>query len=460
VARTGRWQLRFDADESRLAIEGLVIRLAMRIGLVAATLLVLGGGWIGIGNLIAGHQERLLDQRWATTSVPLHGFGQRFPPREANAVALRIEDLAARLGLRLCPRDASDRSLPDSVVQESFETISEQLTEYVESVSRRTGGPIEPPPAALQRYLSDHSVELEAIREALIGSEPPSWKQDLSNPLDSVPANLLGHYSLQRLLAAASFAALAEGRPEVATRGIEAAWRLGLDLHDRPEQLTRLIAVAIAILQAAVIRDHPEPDPLWIERLLGHDWRAAILVGFQSDAWVGLEAVRRHRFWGNEQERGVLARLFYRAADPYLRLQLIEESEVIRRAVEELPQLRFDRFDAAEAFARNLETPSLDRFGRIMLPDEWMAWDQVNRAVLYLELVSQVTAFRHRQDHAVAAGTLVSQPSRHVPGITWTRRIEGNRMTISPAQELAPTSPLVRRRLSLRFSLELDDHDS
>jgi hypothetical protein len=136
-----------------------------------------------------------------------------------------------------------------------------------------------------------------------------------------------------------------------------------------------------------------------------------------------------------------------------LRQQSIKAAEVVRLAVEELPELRFDRFNAAETLDWNLETYlSDDRVARTMLPNVWAAWDQVSREVLYMELVAQVTDFRNH-GHAEASPTFLSEPSRNVPGVTWLRQIEDNRMTISTKEELVPASPRVQRRLSLQLSM-------
>ena len=140
----------------------------------------------------------------------------------------------------------------------------------------RADDDVDPPPPELADFLHQHDLEVVAIRAHLLANRM-TWRSDLDQGGDGPIPNLTAHIRLARCLIARALAAKD-------TEDLHAAWRFALDLWRRPEEISRLIALAEMTMIDASMRKLPVV--LWREELRTFDVRRAMIEGFQAETFV------------------------------------------------------------------------------------------------------------------------------------------------------------------------------
>ncbi|MCA1579825.1 MAG: hypothetical protein LC796_00240 [Acidobacteria bacterium] len=208
------------------------------------------------------------------------GFEAQFPKADANGPALELESLAASMGIDLAPKDALKRVRPTEEQAAAYVGPGE----YLEGQLKGAGERIAAPTVAVSRFLEDHASALDGAKFLLLRSEP-RWEMDVTIGLRGPMANVLGHMRLQRLLLTRALLEASDGRPDDAIQTLEASWRLNESLASRPDFLSHLIVVAIARLQAGVLRKVDSPAYGWSDRLRDGKLFAGYLTGLQNEFW-------------------------------------------------------------------------------------------------------------------------------------------------------------------------------
>lgn len=209
-------------------------------------------------------------------------FEAEFPKAGANAAALKLETLAATLGIDLAPAEASKRSHPTVESKARFVGAGA----YIDSQAQGADERISPPSAILEEFFTEHLSTLDAVKSLLLSSEP-RWEIDVTPGARDPMPNFLGQVQLQKLLLSRALLDVRAGQTDEALRTLEASWRLNESLADRPEWISHLIVPAVARLQAAVLRKVDSPAWGWADRLRDKRLFAGYLAAIQNDFWRG-----------------------------------------------------------------------------------------------------------------------------------------------------------------------------
>lgn len=407
-------------------------RIVVSIGLMLVGLAVIGALWWVLAWFSAEREADALGRRWAEMGRSFESFEEKFPPRVANAGAVRLEELARPLGIDLVPRTVEGRSGLDDDEKTEFEAVEEAVKDFVALAARSNRLLSEPLPAELSDYLDRHGNELGMIVDHLGSGELPAWEQDISKAHRSPLPDLVGHIYLTRVLVAWSIALGREGRLDDSGRALEAAWRLSSTALRRPELISQYIGLAEAQLVAGAMRNHPEPEVDWPQLLMGNDFRESFFDAVQFEAWTAIEGARLHQILGDTA--------FGRVYSPLVTRGMVAYGEVLQRAVGDLPKRRFADFDAGEEFAAAIETLSTESFlARTAMADVWDGWARMGRAALCVELGA--AAIEERRRIAGGAGfsgaaDSVEQPSAIFPSVSWRIGSNADGVTIEPTQSL------------------------
>ena len=278
---------------------------------------------------------------------------QRYPATEANASALELERLVSDLGLVIAPRHTErwkDLSKKRSAVFDhtgkgpknkraatSDHNQSVVFFDYgMKQLKRAERGRIDPPPPELSSYIAKYDEELVTVRRHLNRGVVPVWESDLSAAEIGPIPNVLGHYHLQKLLASVALARLYAGDSEGAQADIEAAWHLSQSLGDSPILLNQLMLIMGVRMQLGVLRQIPDVDEVWLDRLTEHDYRESFISAMKHEGrgWLyyddPLLAVKLRPSW-----KLAAARL----VRPYAKLYIADMSDAWREWLVKLDQV-------------------------------------------------------------------------------------------------------------------------
>lgn len=249
----------------------------------------------------------------------------RYPPLETNRTAIELENLAARIGIRLAPVKDGGLGQPQAEDTAGLLAVKKALSEYVAAELRRTDAGIAAPPTAVVEFLKLHRDHLDAIREILSRAETPVWEQHLERLWEAPLPYLLGHMQFQRLLIAAALERAAASDSRGALAYIEASWQLNRALRDEPRSIVQAIAVAIARMQAGALRRIPDVPEEWIARLHEHDYRASMTSALWLEGWIWTQI----RGASDEEMRrsSWIGKVMLTASAPYMRLCLRDAAE-------------------------------------------------------------------------------------------------------------------------------------
>jgi hypothetical protein len=361
------------------SIAGLLRHLALLGAILAAALALVGAVTIGGGSIAArialARADRTADREWAAALAPLSTVPGRYPPTETDDRALRLEGIAASLGIRL-----------------------------------EAGGPTQPPSSPLHRV---DPARLAAAVELLRAGDPPVWAMDPSDCHGAPATDLQGQRELQRLLLATAGRTIARGEPAVAAELLEASWKLNEALLRSPDLGTHVAACAIVEQQMMLLCELPEPGDEWRVRLAALDLEQHTLEAYRVEAW-------RARCLADRDPLPELHPALRVIGRPLARLLAHQQHAAMLAAVRELPRRDLRTFDA-DAFAaeQHGRVSRANPIAQATLPHDWSSWPRSLRAALSVDLALRVIELRA----AAAAGRVPAspqqrQPSR-LPGVDW-----------------------------------------
>ena len=398
------------------SITGAVRHLAMFGAVLAATLVVAGivvvaGGSIATRLALAA-ADRNADREWAAVLAPLSTVPERYPPVETDERALRLEGLAASLGVRL------------------------------------EAGQAPPLPAVQPRSVDP--ARLASTVTLLLAGDPPVWAMDIAGCSGAPATSERGHRELQRLLLAAAERAIARDEPAAASSILEASWRLNESLLRSPSVETHLAACTILEQEAALLCELPYPGEQWRVRLAALDVGGLSLEAYRFEAWQARCLADRDSFAALHPALRVVGR-------PLARLLAHQQHEAMLFAVRELPRRDPRSFDADTFVAeQHALVPRTSPIAQASLPHDWTSWPRSVRAALSVDLALRVLELRS----AAAAGREVVRPEPRQPsriaGVDWLYEPApgGIRITIDsagwPAMAERPLRAVVRLRATVR----------
>jgi hypothetical protein len=370
-----------ETRESFFSRTGGALIPAVLTGIALALIFFAFVDWLG------AYRMEQAERGWEETLGSWEEMVQRFPAREANAAALAVERLSAELGINTAQRHRADGIRPTPGKVATYRSVKAEAGKYLQSQIERTTRGVDPATTGLASYLDNHREELRALHEQLLHDETPRWEQHLELLYAAPVPNLVGLLELQRLMLADSVARYAEGDREGALSGLEASWHLNLALRDDPALITQLIAMAVARMQAGVVRQFDDLPDIWHERLSENDFRDSFLFALQVEAQGMMQMPTALGREGN-----LLHLAIWNVARPYNRLCAASLSDEMRR--------RLVRLSKAEALCSgdpgyhgadlNVPVPRWNLLGRLIVPNLGSSLERLARLELDTELSLKV----------------------------------------------------------------------
>lgn len=209
----------------------------------------------------------------------------RHPAVGVNDEALRLERLAAAIGVDLAP-PLPNRAHPLLAERDLVQRLG--LGAYLNDLVESADDSIPAPPAAIAQFLSERAEALNGIRALLVSETLPRWAIDLSKSKAAEPdPNTEGPLVLHRLLLTKALVEARDGTPG-AELWLEASWRLKESNADRPSLTWQLIAIAVSRWEAGVLRKLRSSDAGWTERMRFLPQRDRAFRAMNDDMVVGL----------------------------------------------------------------------------------------------------------------------------------------------------------------------------
>jgi hypothetical protein len=336
-----------------------------------------------------GNAEQLLD---------------RYPHREANASALRLEQLALPLGICLAPRSFLDRAEPAEEAIQAYRDVKRTMWTYVDGQVQSPEMAVPGPPDALVTYLDAHRAALADVRSHLLEAPAPVWELHLERLWKGPLPNIVGHASLQRLLLADTLAKLHDGDHAAALDSLEAGWRLNRAIADDPMVMTQLVGIAVARFHSSILRKAaPVPAP-WRERLHAHDYSASLSEALRVEGWM---LAHTRNLSATLPDEFSLRRLFELLKLPYTKLDTAGASQILyswSRALEKRDSL-CPAGDGLQLSFESVQPLPHRRLAGIYLPEVRPSIDRVGRLLFDTELTDRWLAV------AAAASATTSSPA-------------------------------------------------
>lgn len=364
------------------------------------------------------------------------GFDPRqvHPAREADATALRLEELAASLGLALAPPGAAGRPRPSEEAAAAYDSRRPAVTEYVNG-HRRPEPALRPPPPEVASLLEESEPVLSQIVDLLVGSEPPVWELDLTAGVELELPNLLDHLSLNRLLVAGAHEAAARGDRDRALRWLDASWRLRESAAENPLLIPQLIALIELDDALALLRALPDPPPGWRQRLAPMALRDGVEVALRLESWMIVQSLRSGRLaeemGGEGALRLVMKPLLHRGIAEYADFM---DHGLARVKTEDLHSFDNDRFYEAE-YGR---IPRWNVAARILAPDLFDTWIRAAHSELGVDLTRRTLEIRELLRHGdrERLEALAGEHDAVAEGVRWIYRIEPGTVVLETVGEI------------------------
>ncbi len=389
-----------------------------------------------IGSWSVNRASRGWDQTFGTPDE----IYERYPSREPNAGALKIEALTVPLGIDIATRSRAGRDRPTKEQSGPYRALKPAIGNYLKVQLRRPHRNLDPPAENLAAFLREHRGDLAALRRHLLGGSVPEWEMQIEKLIAAPIPNLLGHIDLHRLLIADALVNAQAGNVDVALDDLEASWRLNLSLRRDPILITQLIGITVLRMEAGALRQLEQVPPMWVERLRQYDFRAAFLEASRYEGWYWTQLNPPIGFI----EKGPpWKRVFEAVAKPYVRWCLTDVSERFRRRLDNLAAVRAlcDNDLAARHADLNVAVPRWNLFGNWVVPNMGSAVDRVARLELDIELTTkllEIEEARRANDERWPESPSGIEQSSACPDDSWIYEVtpEGT-MTIAFSREIS-----------------------
>jgi hypothetical protein len=358
---------------------GAVLTVASAVLAVLVGLFVIMAG-------VASYKTTKVERRWARTLGTWDEILQRYPPAEANAAALKLERLTARLGIDTATRSYEGRSRPTPEKKKEFKkSVSGDMATYRTALLELPRRESAVPPANVAAFLEAHEEALAAVRAHLIEGGVPRWEMHLERVAAAPIPNLLGHIDLQKLLITDALAKIAAGERDRALEDLEAAWTLMQSLEDAPVLISQLILIADARLLTGALRQIRDVPAVWRDRLSQRDFRQSFTnaLKFESWFWTQFEETADFAGWP-----GFARMLVNGIGKPYVKYCLADISDEFHQRLLRLDDVQaICDFDLSTWRADlDVPIPRWNVIGGIIVPSLGGALERLARLELDLEL--------------------------------------------------------------------------
>ncbi|MBP0018832.1 MAG: hypothetical protein J7647_14950 [Cyanobacteria bacterium SBLK] len=243
--------------------------------------------WVVGGNWLADRQAKEIEEAIAQLQA-------RYPNRDTNDSALKLQALTARLGLFPVAIDTRTSAYfkayppftPSEEESREWKNIRSELERYLNEQLFQNKETIEPPPESLQRYLQNNARDLEAIQNHILSHEPPQWYQNITLWLEDdrrvLSSTFLGLITLQHIFALDMLEKERSGNTEAAWKTLEASWKLNTSLESRYNLLSPLSTIIAGKYQLGVMRKLDRLPSQWQKRLGERDIQKSMFEALET----------------------------------------------------------------------------------------------------------------------------------------------------------------------------------
>jgi hypothetical protein len=407
---------------------------AVLIGLGAVTAAaVVGVVVVVVGSLVVRGLlpmiDRRVDEEWAKAVAPMSSFPDQESSSAYNQTAVRLETVAAEIGIDLAPSTRPDRPHSTQEAGTAFSEIAEELVDL--GRLRPTQPEAEQDHSRYRAWRDHHHPRITEAIAVILTGDPPLWDNDLQRFPEGPDTDLAAHLRLHRVLTVEAWLDAADGDHPAAGRALEASWWLNQGLLASPQLEVHRVAMSALELQTAVLRRIPEPEHHWQDRLRSlnpseYARRAYLCRSWQLRRRAETMLADSHPFLGP-------------VVQPFARLLATPNHEAMSTAVQTLDGQDIAGFDptafAAEQYAK---VPRWNDLSRSALPPSWQSWPDSIRSGLVAELTRRVLKVRELYgERGIEALEELQpeQPSR-MSGLDW--RYQLGDLTVSIGIEPDP----------------------
>ena len=429
------WSSAGAADLSRRERPSRVRLAAMALGVAALALPPL----LALALWATAPTAAELDARWRRDA----GFDPlaRFPAREPTASALRVEEVARPLGLELAPERADRRPRMLPRMRSDLGPLWSSARATFQGL-RSPGATLVALPAPAVDGLDRVGSDLLAVRETLLGAEPPRWERDLAAGWNAPLPDLRAHQRLHRLLALAAYRAAVDGHRDESAAWLDAAWRLQGSLAGEPHLYAQLVAGSELQDELALLRVLPAPPDGWGARLAERAARAHVHDALRVEAWLAVQSLHRGMPFGRSADppegyvlRRVLAPLWWAR----VRHGIGHLVEGVDHAVERAEREGAGALGASFVEEERGRIPRWSGYGRTLAANLLDAPLHAARFELGVELNRHLIALAARRDRGEAPAR-ATVPSA-VAGVAWELEPERGRMVVRASREVPAAGP-------------------
>jgi len=376
---------------------------------------------------------------WQATLGSLEDVIERYPKREANAIALDIERRSANLGIDVVPRFVEDeaRPGPDPGRVEAFHRVKSTVYgSFLKPLLEHPNlGDVGAPPEELLSYLLRNAGELGALRGQLNNDSAPLWESNISK-LSSAPiSNLLGQLDLHKLMLSAALARIHAGDEATALEYLDASWQLAGSLRDSPILINQLVLIAVTRTQMGVLRHVGDAPETWRDRL-NFDHRAAFLQSMKYEAWHWLYVENL------EDNASIWQKALGPVVGPIMTYSVSDVSDSFRNRIENLETVEAicDYDLTAQEADLNVGGPKWNPISQIAIPNLASAVDRLASLELDLEMtrLTLEAKWARRSNASGWQDELVGErASTTCPNDTWQTSVAGEGIRIGFSREIA-----------------------
>jgi preprotein translocase subunit SecG len=422
---------------------------------VASAVLAVLVGLFVIMAAVASYKTTNVEKRWERTLGTWDEILERYPTTEANAAALKLERLSARLGIDTATRSYEGRPRPTQEQKNAFKKkVAGDMAAYRTALLEQPRRSTTLPPANVAAFLEAHEEELAAVRAHLTGGDVPRWEMHLEYVAAAPIPNLLGHIDLQKLLITDALAKTAAGDRDRALEDLEASWTLMRSLADSPILISQLIAIADARMLTGALRQIDDVPAVWRQRLSEHDFRRSFTNALKFESWFWTQFDDAGGFGGWP---GLARWLVNGIGKPYFRFCLADVSDDFHERLLRLDDVRAICDYDLSTWGADLDVPipRWNAIGGIVVPNLRGSLERLARLELDIELtvkLLELEAARRSSGGDWPESLPGGHVSRACPGDRWVyEATPDGGMTLAFGREISWTD-LKGHKLPTRFA--------
>ncbi len=396
-------------DDYYLVLQNVKQKIFTVILWSGASLIGLTVIWLFLGNFLVAEPEKKIEES-------RREFMQEFSAKENNYTALKIQDLAQKIGLEKIIITNNKSAQIFSIYQEqnqSYQKISEPLKNYLEIQLKKPNNEVDIPPEKLRRYLNSQQENLENLRNYILTHEKPHWQleENLLINRNEFVINFQSIIDLQQVLALEILEKNRSQQTKEMLQTLEISWIINSSLLERPDLYSQMYGMMVARMQAGVMRKIDGLSGQWqqrLEDLAKQEYPQGFLKALNRETLIITNLIKNN-FWQTLEGRKILKTDFSEISDrqkeawlqttykvnllakPYFRFAAVDYWQNMQIIWQQLPKQDICYFNADE-FIKQTGTSVAEWNvpGQISQLSWVKIWHHVNHLKLDLELTQKI----------------------------------------------------------------------